>query len=655
MANGLLTPLQLTAGAALLDNAGIRTYPVAIASYTTFSLIASLQAAINNYIVQPWQTSGTLSQLLSIGAATCPALGNSIPSTAPTPRPIAGPINTGFSGLVKATGDLYLGSGNVAVFAQAFMASQGYVSSVNVFVNSATNAQTYLGPTFKGMDALTTNNISSMNSNFQGFGVDLGRQGNLVNFSNIAYYGTPAGLLRQIANIAGLRGTTLSVIETPMIAAGLTKANIKTLVTGRREDDPLTFDRYQALAYQGMSRVTGASLQQVLNILDVTTPGINTMADLLDQKMIFPNSWKTMSTPIPGGTMLVYLPDGTVDMSLAKNVSTYLPTASGCEELGKIVPPSLAVASKAVQSAYQQITGITETTLPALAETVLGQCLNTWSADTYYLTNDCVSDGATMPTFYRAQQNVPAGTLISDTNYWKPTSLGGLSTMAGLPDIQAQTTAITAATADYYKNNIGTGTGPNGTFNVGDILGAAAGYGYNENFNSVVTNLTELNNIGALGALKTIYDEMQTVSNDSAMLTKIAQANLAISNIASSYSVVVNSLNVAWSAMAIKLNSEYNNQANVGINWDDLPPNNQIIVSGFVQNLPRYGLDVDAGGTGWFLDQVADTAVIGGQAIVGTMREARNNQRLILAHLGVDTKPNAVPAVIPSPVVVPVY
>lgn len=655
MSNGLLTPLQLTAGAALLSNEGIRIYPTALDSYSGYYLIASWQAAVYYYISRPWQTSGTLAQLLSIGNSTCAALGNSIPSGAPTPRPITGPIARGFSGLIWDTGSLYLGDGDVGKFTTAFMAAQGYITTTNVFVNSAVNAQTYLGPTFTTMDSLTTNNISAVNSNLQGFGIDLGNQGNLVSFSNLKNYGTPAALLKQISDVAGLQGGTLRVVEDPLVRAGLTKENIRTLIRGNRDADPLVFDRYQNLAYQGMTMVTGSALQQVLNILDVTTPNINTMADLLNQQKIFPNSWPTLATPTAAGPVPVYLLDGGVDMTVADAVSAYLPTASGCEELGKIVPPNVAVASKSVQSAYQQITGISQTTLPELAQAVLGQCTDAWSITKDYLENSCVSNGETIPTFYRAQQYVPAGTSLLDTDYWEPTSLGGLSTMAGLPYIQEQTTPITQSIADFYKNSMGTGTGPNGTLTMGDVLGAAAGYGYTDHLNNVVAELAVLNDAGALDNLNAIYIQMLSATDDSQMVSLIGSANLEIATITAGYGSVTDLINSNWMAMANNLHQEYVNQTNAGIVWDDLTANNKPSIQAFIQNLPQYGLGVDAGGPAWFLEQVADTSNVGGQALIGTMREARNNQRLFATQLGVDTRPASNPAVTPSPVVVPVY
>ena len=212
------------------------------------------------------------------------------------------------------------------------------------------------------MDSLTTNGISNINSNLVGFGTDLFKQGELTDFTDLNYYGTPAGLLRQLANKANVSTGTIQVVELPLVAEGLTKANIKTLVQRPVSVTENDFNQLQKLAYTGMTKVTGADLQQVLSILEVTTTGLKTMADLLDQTKIFPNSYKTLNTPTPSGWVPVYQADGSVNQNLQRTVGAYLPTATGCEDLGKIIPPDQAVANKSTQISIQQISGIASTT-----------------------------------------------------------------------------------------------------------------------------------------------------------------------------------------------------------------------------------------------------------------------------------------------------
>lgn len=654
MAAGLLTPLQLIAGAALLSNSGVtlgRDVNLALLGYTQTPLITAWQNAVN-YAVG-FADSSTIAQLLAIGASSCAALGNSIPSGAPTPRPITGPVNTGFSGLVRNTGNLYLGNGDVSKLAQAYFAASSYCSSINIYINSAVNAQTYLGPTFKNMDELSTNSISSMSTDLTSFGVDLGNQGQLTDLSNLNNYGTPAALLKQISKVARIQSGTLQIIRDPMLVLGLTAANIQLLISGNRDNDPTTFDRYQSLAYTAMTQITGDDLQQILSILDVTTANIQTLADLLDQQKIFPNSWRSLTTTTPNGVVPVYLDNGSVGPGLAQTVSAYLPTPSGCDELGKIVPPGVAVASKAVQVAFQQVTGVTNSTLPALSETVLGQTQQVWNIELSYLANDVVRDSNPIPTYYRAQQDVPIGIDINNTSYWKPTTLGGISTMAGLPDIQAQSQALPANVAAVYQG-FATGTGPNGTIVIGDILGAAAGYGYTDQFISVTNQINTFYSAGTLTNLINTYVDMLDAEDDSELLVLIAQANAQIVTIATNNSSAVSAINSNWSSMATKLNKEYLLQQQAGIVWADIVANSRTNIMALIQVLPGIGLGVDAGGSSWYFDQIADMSTQGGQAIVGTLRESRNNQRLNASQLGLNTTPSTNSSVTPIPVVTPV-
>jgi hypothetical protein len=75
-----------------------------------------------------------------------------------------------------------------------------------------------------------------------------------------------------------------------------------------------------------------------------------------------------------------------------------------------------------------------------------------------------------------------------------------------------------------------------------------------------------------------------------------------------------------------------------------LIPNQQ--PTGLVNNLSSYGLDTEVGGPAFILESVSNTATLGGQAIVSTMREARNQIRLQSA--GVQTE-IVVSDIVPQP------
>ena len=686
MAQGILTPLQLTAVAGLLANTGLKPFPPtlmsAIVTFNATTVITNFIAAVNFYKAQSFATQSTLESLLSIGSTVCPALGNSIPTSPIGTYPylrteyLTTPFNatdgstldpSGFSNLIEQTCAAYLGNGDVGRFAQGFMAVQGYINTTNQFINSAVNAQTYLGPTFTNMDALTTNSISDVNPDFGNFATDLANQGNLTNLNDIKLYGTPAGLLRQIAAEGNMVGGVFAPVQTPLLAAGLSVKEIQTLLAGPATVSDNEYLRLQQLAYQGMANVTGTDLQQVLSILEVTTPNISSMTDLLDQTKIFPNSYTTLLTPTPNGPVPVYGTNGSVNMNLADNVSAYLASPNGCEDLGKVIPPAQAVANKAVQVAFEQITNITNSTIPALADTIDTVSRNPWNSNTSYLANAVVANAPAVLTvgnlaqlspntvFYRAQQDVPTGVSINNTDYWLPTTLGcGLSTMADLPLIQAQTTPIDPSVAAYFSNTVATGTGPDGNITTCDVIGLAIDH---DNFASQLTTATTainaLQTAGSLATLNTAYTNILLAANDAAVLTQITNANNAIS--ALSASPYVTTLNTAWTYMAnlMNLSAKYTTEAT--IDYFTLSAGDKISTMSFVQNLPQYGNQTDACGPAAFLNSLANTTTLTGQAIVGAMREGKNNQCLGEARLNVNTNPSATLAVTPVPAVTPVY
>jgi hypothetical protein len=675
----ILSPLQLTASVALLQNQGLKPFPAALAlaiqAFNATTVISNFLAAVSFYKAQSFATQSTLTSLLSIGNTVCPALGNSIP---------ASPIGTytylnseylinylgavdgstidpsGFSNLIEQTCAAYLGNGDAGCFGQGFVAMQGYIASTNQYINSSVNANQYLGPLFTNMDDLVTANISSMTTDLPSFGIDLANQGNLWNMSKLDLYGTPAGLLQQISALAGIRGRTVPDLQNVLISMGLTSTDIANLVNDNRVglNNPtgLTqneFDKLQLMAYNAITTLSGDALTQILDILGVTTPGIDSLDDLLNPVIMFPLSYASLQTPSPNGPLPIFNSTGAVNSSISPVVNSYLPTASGCDELGKIIPPAQATANKAIQVSFQQINNIPTTTLPKLADTVLGNVDNPWNVTQPYLANAVVSYGSPVPTYYRATTDVPAGTNINNTAYWTPTTLGGLSTMANLPLIQAQTTPVDSSVTDYISTTMATGTGPNGTITTYDVLGLAIdSNNFAAQLTTTATAINTLQTAGSLATLNTAYVNILSAVNDAGVQTQITNANNAIAALSGNPNVTI--LNTAWTYMAnlMNLSAKYTDQA--GINYFLLQPGDKNSVYALVQNLPYYGLLTADGDAAEFLENIADTTTLGGQAIVGVMREGRNNARLSAASLYNTNQIPSDPEIAPIPVIDPV-
>jgi hypothetical protein len=350
-------------------------------------------------------SAGTLANLKTLGANVagnyCPALGDSVPSN------VSWAVgNAGYATTISTSASTYLGGGDFGKFAQAFGAAQGYISLTNNIINSAVNANSddYLGPTFTNMNNLITGDIAQVNLAFPAFGADLANIGCAIKFTRLERIGTPAGLLQNLAECGNMLNGSTPCVTAALKSEGLTDQDISDLVNDNVQSlynqNGLTqnqFDTLQKRAYPAFTTITRTTkitgslgnvlprirnagrvqddntastsncLQDVLDILDCTTPGIETMADLLNPVKLFPTSFSSLTLPTPNGPVLIYDTTGAVNSVIAPTLNSGAITPTGCDELAKIIPQANAAANRALQIAFQQIKGITGTTTQQLA------------------------------------------------------------------------------------------------------------------------------------------------------------------------------------------------------------------------------------------------------------------------------------------------
>jgi hypothetical protein len=380
MAESTATPLQLTAGVGFYSgNAITANTDLAnnIASYNSTTLIANLLFTINQAAsnVSLSIGAGTLANLKTLGANVagnyCPALGDSVPSNVTLTIG-----NVGYANTIASSATTYLGSGDFGKFAQAFGAAQGYIALTNNVILSAVNVNStdYLGPTFTNMNNLITGDIAQVNLAFPAFGADLALCGDLFALDTVNIFGTPAALLNQLARKGNMINGSTPCVTTALKAEGLTDQNIADLVNLNVQSlfnpDGLTqnaFDTLQKRAYPALCNVAGDCLIEVLAILDCTLPNITSMCELLNPVKIFPTSYSSLTLPTPSGPVLIYDTTGAVNSAIEPILNSGSISPTGCDDLAKIIPQAQAAANRALQIGFQQIKGITGTTVPQLA------------------------------------------------------------------------------------------------------------------------------------------------------------------------------------------------------------------------------------------------------------------------------------------------
>jgi hypothetical protein len=470
------------------------------------------------------------------------------------------------------------------------------------------------------MNSLITGNLSDVNLAMRAFGTDLAALGQLIDLDNLGNFGSPAALLRQLATLTNITPG----VSNALIQAGINQANIDDIANPNVNVD----DNIQRLAYLGMLNVTGIDLEQVLAVFGVSTPNINTMADLLNPVKIFPNSYPSLTVSTynqdtstvlraiydnnqgaVNSKLLIYLPRYILILG-SSNMITY-------QRLSLIVPPDQALACKAIQVSLQQIKNINNLSLAQLS-----------------------------------------------------TAFINMQTTKDLDLISSLTTAVPPSVAAFYANTYATGTGPNGTLVLTDLLGAAVGVPFTSDLTNVTATISSMTTAGILNTLIIIYTRMQntvdgvydshdsvvippgpgagTYDNaDDALTALIGVAAAEVTAIESAYPTQSSVLNSNFISMAANLNTENINLSLASIDIANLDPNGRGPIMSLVQNLPDYGINTEQNGPAQVLESVADLTTQGGQAIVACLREGKNVSVLDAAGAGQDTVIPSTPSSVP--------
>lgn len=297
------------------------------------------------------------------------------------------------------------------------------------------------------------------------------------------------------------------------------------------------------------------------------------------------------------------------------------------DRLSQIIPSDQALAAKAVATSLQQISGVTNMTLPVLANAVVD---------------------------------------LQTTNH--------------LPLITALTQAVPSSVSSYLSNIAGT---DGNSVVVCDVLGIAAGYQVTDYFvntvatfantdiaylttvyqtmNSVVGNVYGDPVAGPVvipsgkPAAGTYYAVTANVGNATVVTTTAADtaftgtggdtlptgpglfpvATNAIVSIATTSSAQVSMLNSYFTSMAAQVTQEQTLQTAAQIDFANLIPNNSPTVYSLIYNLPSYGVQTEAGGMAQFWEGVANIDTFTGQAVVATLREGVN--LTLLDNAGIQT------------------
>jgi hypothetical protein len=302
MSGNTLTPLQLIAGASLLQNQGLTVSPAMTQAISDYSNTAVMTAFFSALALD--------STLSTLAANSVPAFSNSLPGAYAN-------LGVQMTTVINAQALADFGSGDISQFAQALNIVEAYTQNTNLFINSAVNSQTYLGNTFTSTNDMITGDVTTINLATSAFGQDLVNLGGLIDLSDLGNLGSPLSLIQRIVELTG----NIPVLSLLLLAEGVPEEIVLNLANPTVS----VADSTQRLMYQAMTKITGDNLVQILKVLRVTTAGIETMADLLNPVKLFPNSYQSLTVVTADGPRAIYVnASGSVNTNLEQELPAYV-------------------------------------------------------------------------------------------------------------------------------------------------------------------------------------------------------------------------------------------------------------------------------------------------------------------------------------------
>jgi len=631
---GQLSSVNLIAAAGILGNVGgipisaNAAATLSISAYNGLNVIvqfANVKSTGNSVL-----SSSTMTSLNNLAANTFPAVTNSVPMAYISNLGNT-PIN-GFTSLVTDEINTIMGFGDLGIFEQIFSLSDGYVISTNMMINSAQNANNESSNlTYTSQDNTLTGGLSQITQAFSDFGDDLIALGYCINLANLANLGSPQALLQQIYSQTG--GS--SELNTALLNAGIDQAILNNL------GNIAMTDEQQKIVFDVMATITGSGLLQILRLLKVTTRGLTNLSDLLNPVKMFPKSFNTLTAPTANGVRGIYVnSSGAVNTNLETELPSnvlaplrgYSTVRNTYIQLKNIIPPDWALANKALQAGLEQVKSIFTSSLPVLAA---------------------------------AAKNIESN--------------------RGLTLLNNLTSPLPAEVTNYFTTAYATGTGVNGTLLLADLIGSAGGWVVNDSMANVISILSTMTSAGNLstltdsstGAFTIMQNTLDgnytivtpgvdpdppsyqviipsglpgtgTYASSSSLSEALSSAftgpgtpgtglipatNTLINNIATNNTLLVLTANIAWTNIASQISLEESLRARANIVYANLVPGTT--PTSLATGVGQYGLQTSIGGAAWFLESVANTSTLGGQAIVSSLREARN--QVLLNNAGLQT------------------
>ena len=591
------SPLQINAMGTLLQNIGLRINPNAVgymgtsvdeATYTPGSVVSTtclgyLSQSIRlayDLINEPGVSALTYDNLIHIGSNTIPALGNSPPTFFTNLTYTDEMTSYGFLRLApwSAYKSFYINTGSYSDFLSTINTCYGKKTQLNGTIAALSKSQSFLDGTYSNMNDLISGDITGVNLSTFYWGQDLIASGRAIDLTTIQDFGYPDNLLRTLNKNNALT----KAVNLALLSAGLNATDITTILSGQRATD-----EQQKLMYGAFCIITNNDLADVCTLLNFQASATS-LADLLNPKVLFPNSYSSLTfptfnaIPLPTNSKTYHLiyASGSVDIKPGLGIG---------DKYRNIIPADIAYSAEAFSVSMLQIKNIQAMSIEKFAQVVMNL------------------------------ENVN-GLGVNGTN------------------VPTNTTLASAAYGIVAK-----GSGVDNTYTMFDFFGTMTDLHY------PWQQLQELLIKVQTSSLTSTYIQMFSLLNGPGpyydLQGYIDQANAEIIAILGTDTEDVQNLISTYATIAEYIQKELDARALALPGIDDLTSTPADVVS-FIDNIGIYGNETAIGGMAPFLENIVDPTTA--NSLIGSLREARNSSRLALTGAVLDNDVTGDPLILPK-------
>jgi hypothetical protein len=360
-------------------------------------------------------------------------------------------------------------------FLSSFMTFNSFMTNSNQAIYAIDNSNTFMEGAYSNMNDLISGDISGVSLSAADFGADLENLGKALDLKYIATFGTPSTLLATI----GKSGAMTKDLGLALLAAGLSNTEIANITGGIVPNSNADLEQK---IYGAFLIITGENLTHVLAPLQCKTQGLETLADLLNLRKMFPISYESLTVPVYNGTL-----------GLPTNSKTYYPIYVN----GGI---NLNIDSPAIKEYVGTI--VPSGTPPIFNSTVS-------PANYQELPKGF---GSYLAGIIPADQALAAGAFsysmrqiknIDSLNFEKFSRVSkGIENTADLPLVAGTNKPTNQEATDDSKRICSLGSGPAGSYTMSDFFGSMSGLPYP--WKRISQRITQLDT----SALASIYQQL---------------------------------------------------------------------------------------------------------------------------------------------------